>query len=49
MYPQGDALVLSYRVDNMGGSDTFWYLIMSFGARCPMESSLVGTEGFDRS
>ena len=46
--PQGESLVRSSRVANLGGSDPFWYLNMSFGERCPMVSSLVGEEGSDR-
>ena len=33
----------------MGGSDPFWYLMMSPGDRCPMEPSLMGEEGSDRA
>ena len=39
----------SYRVENLGGSDPFWYLMISFGGRCPMEPYLVGAEGSDRA
>ena len=39
----------SYRVANMGGSEHFWYLTMSFGARYPMETSLVGAKGSERA
>ena len=35
----------SSRVSNLGGSDPFWYLVISTGSRCPMEPSLVGAEG----
>ena len=34
---------------NLGGSDPLLYLTISFGARCPMESSLVVVEGSDRA
>ena len=33
VYPQGVSLVSSSTVENLGGSETFWYLAMSFGAR----------------
>ena len=36
-------------VANLGGSDPFWYLTLSFGGWCPKESSLVGAEGYDRT
>ena len=39
----------SSRVANMDRYDPFCYLNMSFGDRCPMESSLLGAEGSDRA
>ena len=42
--PQRASLVRSYILANLGGSDPFWYITMSFGERCPMESSLVVAE-----
>ena len=45
----GAVLVRSSKVAHLGVSDPFWYLTMSFGAICPMESSLVGAEGSDRA
>ena len=35
----------SSRVANLGGSDPFWYSVMSPGYRCSMETSLVVAEG----
>ena len=32
----------------MGGLDPLWYITMSFRARSPMETSLVGAKGSDR-
>ena len=32
----------------MGGLDPLWYITMSFRARRPMETSLVGAKGSDR-
>ena len=46
---QRSSLVRSYIVANMGGYDPFWYLTMSSGARCPMETSLVGAEVSDKA
>ena len=40
--------MLSSRVSNIGGYDTFWYIKISPGDRCLMESFLVGAEGYDR-
>ena len=39
----------SSKVANMCVSDPFWYINMYFGARCLMESCLVGAEGSDRA
>ena len=47
--PQGVCLVSSYIVANMGGSEPFWYLTMSFGDIPPTELSLVSTEGYYRT
>ena len=47
--PQGASLVRSSRVANLVGSEPFWYLNMSFGDICPMESSLMVVEGSDRA
>ena len=38
----------SSRVANIGGSEPFWYLTMSFGARQPTKYSILGAEGSDR-
>ena len=46
---QEASLVSSSRVENMGGSDPFYYLTISSGDRCPMEPYLVGEEGSDRT
>ena len=47
--PQEASLVSSSRVENMGESRTFWYIMMHPGDRCPMEPSHVGAESSDRA
>ena len=47
--PQGSSLVRSSRVEDLGGSEPFWYLTIYVGDRCPMEPSLMSAEGSDRA
>ena len=43
--PHGDSLVHSYKVVNIGRSNSFWYFIMYTGYRFPLLSSHVDTDG----
>ena len=45
MSPQGDSLVHSSRVTNLGRSNPFWYFMMSPGDSCSLLYSLVGLDG----